>query len=282
MPDVEVPVTPAPAAPVVAEAPRRFEIPVLTELKAEDAPTDAPKAESPPATEEKPPEVAKDPEAEAAAKARSDRQKQNRLYKQLAEEKVRRETAERERDALRKPAEPVRDGAPDPAQFTDIGEYTKAVREHERTEAIKEHEQKQQAKASETQQNQLVEGWNKASDIGAEKYEDFDQVVGELKPNSPWTIAIMRSENAADVAYYLGTNMKEAQRIIALDPVSQILEVGRLSAKLLSTPPAPKLASKAPAPISPVGGVAVPETGITDGMEFSKFVKMRNKQLGRK
>ena len=276
MPEVvetPVPEVIAPSSP----PPQRFEIPSFTDKAAAEPIVKTPKADSPPATEEKPPEEVKDPEAEK----RAQRQRTNRLFKQLAEEKVRREFAEKELEKVRKPAEPVRSGAPDPAQFTDIAEYTKAVREHERTEAVKEYEQQKQLKQSQDQQNQLVEQWNSAIDKAGEKYEDFEQVVGELKPTTPWAIAIMQSENAADIAYHLGQNLKEAQRIIALNPVSQIYEIGKLSAKLLTTPPAPKPASKAPAPITPVAGTAQPEATLQDGMEFEKFRKLRNKQLGR-
>ena len=281
MPEVVEAPTPEVVAPVTPpEAPRRFEIPSFIDKKAEDAPTEPSKADSPPATEDKPPVVV-DPEAERQAKARAERQRTNRLFKQLAEEKVRRETAERERDALRKPEVRVAEGGPDPSQFTDIKEYEKAVRLHERDVAVREFQQQQQLKQSQTRQQALVEGWNSAAEKGAEKYEDFDTVVGDLKPTSPWAIAIMQSENAADVAYHLGTNMKEAQRIIALNPVAQIYEIGKLSAKLLSTPPVPKPVSKAPAPITPVSGTAQTETGLADGMPFEKFLKVRNKQLGR-
>ena len=270
----------APVSPPVEQSPRRFEIPSFIDKKAEDAPTDAPKADSPPAAEVKPPVVV-DPEAERVAKARAERQRTNRLFKQLAEEKVRREQAERERDALRKPEVVVAAGGPDPSQFTDIKEYEKAVRLHERNVAIRDYEEQQQIKQSQSQQQNIVEGWNAATDRGAEKYEDFDTVVGDLKPTSPWSIAIMQSENAADVAYHLGKNLKEAQRIISLNPIAQIYEIGRLSAKLLSAPPVVKRASKAPAPITPLSGGALADSNLEAVMPYENFLKVRNKQLGR-
>ena len=274
-------------APSAPERSPRFEIPEFTkqqEKAAEKPVAEAPKADSPPATgDETPPETPKtpDPEAEKAAKARADRQKQNRLYKQIAEEKVRREAAEKELEKLRQPVQPVRDGGPNPADFTDLNEYTKAVREHERKEAVKEYEQQAALKQSQVRQTKLSQDWESAVDKASEKYEDFDQVVGELKPTTPWAIAIMQSENAADVAYYLGQNIKEAQRIIALDPIAQIREIGKLETKLLAAPPAVKAASKAPAPITPVSGSGNVAPQIESGMDMAKFLKLRNKQLGR-
>ena len=275
----------APAAPV--QKATRFEIPVLTELKpaVAEPPAKAPDATPPVATEEKPPEAAKpDPEAEAAAKARSERLRVNRLYKQNAELKAQYELANKELEKLRAPtvATATMSGAPDPSKFTDITEYTKAVTEWAKSENAKEITQKQQQEQVQRRQQEITESWDTAAERGAAKYEDFEQAVGELKPTSPWAIAVMQCENADDVAYYLGKNMAEAKRIIGLEPLAQIREIGKLEAKLLATPPTPKPASKAPAPINPVQGVAVPSDGITPQMDFEKFMKVRNKQLGRK
>ncbi len=69
---------------------------------------------------------------------------------------------------------------------------------------------------------------------------------------SPWAIALMEEENGADIAYHLFSDKKEFARIAALPVISQIREIGKLSAKLASAPPKAKQPSKAPAPITPV------------------------------
>ena len=279
MPDV----IEAPVPEVIAPTsdPRRFEIPSFTDKTAEAGPVvEAPKADSPPATEIKPPEVAPDPEAERAGKARADRQKINRLYKQVAEEKARREFFEGQVNAFRQSVAPQQ-GEPDFANFTDINEYKKALVEHTKARTVQEYDQYQQQRANQYQQHMFEQNWNAQVDKAAAKYDDFDTVVGELKPVSPWSQAIMQAQNGSDIAYYLGTHMREAQRIATLHPVDQIREIGKIEAKLLLTPPTPKSASKAPAPISPLSGSAHTETTLTDGMDFEKFRKLRNKQLGR-
>ncbi len=283
-PEVVAPATPAAPAPKAT----RFEIPVLTELKpaVAEPPAKAPDATPPVATEgEKPPEAAKPgPEAEKAAEARAARLRTNRLYKQNAELKAERDLYRQQAEKAQAPAAAATamEGAPDPAKFTDITEYTKAVTEWAKAENAKELTAKQQQEQVTRRQQALTESWETASERGAAKYEDFEPVVGPLEPTSPWSIAIMQCENADDVAYYLGKNLSEAKRIIALEPLAQIREIGKLEAKLLATPPTPKPASKAPAPINPVQGVAVPSEGITPEMEFEKFLKIRNRQLGRK
>lgn len=279
-PAPEVILQPSPPAP---DAPKRFEIPSFTEKKVETpAPAEpvpeAPKADLPPATEVKPPEAPKtlDPEAER----RKEKLRVNRLYKQVAEEKALREAAERERDAL-KPKPQVPTGEPRMEDFTDVKEYANAVADWKVQGAIKEREAQAQAQAAESQQREIVERWESQVEAGAAKYEDFEQVVGDLKPTTPWGIAIMHASNGADIAYYLANNQKEAKRIIALPPLAQIYEIATIGAKFLATPPQPKKASSAPAPIHPVSGVAQPTTTIEPGMDFEKFRKLRNKQLGR-
>ena len=86
-----------------------------------------------------------------------------------------------------------------------------------------------------------------------DKYDDFEQVV--KNPNLPisdaMAEAIKASEVGPDVAYYLGTNIKEAARIAKLSPLLQAKEIGKIEGKLADNPTIKKTTS-APAPISPV------------------------------
>ena len=56
---------------------------------------------------------------------------------------------------------------------------------------------------------------------------------------------------APEVAYHLGANPKEAERISRLSPILQAKEIGKIEAQLAANPPVKKT-SNAPAPISPV------------------------------
>ena len=55
------------------------------------------------------------------------------------------------------------------------------------------------------------------------------------------------------MAYYLGANPKEAERISKLAPFLQAKEIGKIEAKLADNPPV-KRSSTAPSPISPGSG----------------------------
>ena len=62
---------------------------------------------------------------------------------------------------------------------------------------------------------------------------------------------IQSSDIGPDMAYYLGSNPKEAERISRLSPLQQAKELGKIEAKLADNPPVKKT-SNAPAPIAPV------------------------------
>ena len=74
---------------------------------------------------------------------------------------------------------------------------------------------------------------------------------------------IRESDLGPELAYHLGTNPKEAERISKLAPFLQAKEIGRIEAKLADAPPVKKTSS-APAPISPVSARKSSSTGIVD------------------
>ena len=103
------------------------------------------------------------------------------------------------------------------------------------------------------QQSEILETYHEKEEEARNKYDDFEQVA--YNPKLPITTVMAQSIQASDVgpevAYYLGANPKEADRISRLAPILQAKEIGRIEAKLASDPPVKKTTS-APAPISPV------------------------------
>jgi hypothetical protein len=133
-----------------------------------------------------------------------------------------------------------------PEQFTTTEEYVEALTT---SKAQKIVEQQQYAK----QQQELLGSYHEKEEDARGKYEDFEQVA--YNPKLPITNVmaqtIQAAENGPDIAYYLGTNPKEADRISRLTPILQAKEIGKLEAKVASEP-VTKRTSSAPAPISPV------------------------------
>lgn len=265
---------PAPAVPAAPSAP------------ATQAPQAAPADGAPSATTTadqasaaQPDEKPETPEqAEKRGKSRFER-RISRLYREAAEARAERDLYRKQLDELRpKPAADA--SAPRLENFKDIEEYADAKAKHAADSALKDHTTKQQQESQKQAQAKLNEAWSEKVENSSDKYEDWDEVVGELKPTTPWAMAIMEAENGADIAYHLGKNLKEAQRIAALPPVSQIREIGRLEAKLLAAPPQEKTPSKAPAPVKPLTGTTPAESpNLADTSDIGKWMKNRNKQV---
>ena len=204
----------------------------------------------------------------------------DRLHRERAEAQAERDFYKRQFEETRAKDAPTT-GAPKVEDFSDIEAYGAAKDKFGREQAIKEYQAQQQAETSKAAQAKMAQDWDAKTAKADAKYEDFDEIVGDLKPNTPWAMAIMQADNGEDIAYYLGKHIKEATVIVAMDPMSQIRAIGKLEAKLLAEPPKPKAAPGAPAPITPVHGTGSGEAGIKEGMSYKDFVKQRNKQLGR-
>jgi hypothetical protein len=133
-----------------------------------------------------------------------------------------------------------------PEQFTTTEEYVEALTTSKAQQIV---QQQQYAK----QQQELLGSYHEKEEDARGRYEDFEQVA--YNPKLPITNVmaqtIQAADNGPDIAYYLGTNPKEADRIARLTPILQAKEIGRLEAKVASEP-ATKRTSSAPAPISPV------------------------------
>lgn len=259
-----------PSAPSLAPAP--------AETPNEDAP---PAASGEPAQNPAEPVPAKTEPAPGEGKNRLSR-KLDRAYRERAEAQARAEFFESQLKEFQAKANPPKaEGAPRLEDFSDIQEYAKAYAEHEKQQTFKQLETRHNQQTAARQRAELVAGWEQKS--ANAKYEDFDEVVGELQPTTPWAVAVMEADNGDEIAYYLGTHLDEAKAIAALSPTAQIRAIGKLEAKLAAEPPKPLPTSKAPAPINPVSGTGAPPAPVDPKAEsFEAFMKRRNRELGRK
>ena len=164
------------------------------------------------------------------------------IGKRLAREqrKWEREQAQRAQPPVQ-PATPVA-----PEQFESTDAYVEALAAQKAEQLLAQREQQKQ-------QSALLESYHDKEEKAREKYDDFEQVA--YNPNLPITDVMAQSIQASDigpeVAYHLGANPKEAERIARLSPILQAKEIGKLEAKLAADPPVKKT-SNAPTPISPI------------------------------
>jgi hypothetical protein len=102
-------------------------------------------------------------------------------------------------------------------------------------------------------QSEAIEQYHDREEEARGKYDDFEQVAynPNIKITKVMAEAIHSSASGPDVAYYLGSNAKEADRISRLAPLAQAREIGRLEALVAASPPVKKT-STAPEPFTPV------------------------------
>ena len=102
-------------------------------------------------------------------------------------------------------------------------------------------------------QSQVLESYQEREEAARDKYDDFEQVAYNPKLSITNVMAetIQSSDIGPELAYYLGSNPKDADRIARLTPIMQAKEIGKIEAKLAAEPPV-KRTTSAPAPISPV------------------------------
>ena len=133
-----------------------------------------------------------------------------------------------------------------PADSMDPEQYAELLAERKAEELLARREQARQ-------QAELLESFHEREEEARVKYDDFEQVA--YNPKLPITDAmaqtIQASEVGPDIAYYLGSNPKEAERISRLSALMQAKEIGKIESKLADNPPVKKT-SNAPAPIAPV------------------------------
>ena len=135
---------------------------------------------------------------------------------------------------------------PSADQFESVDAYADALAFRKAEELLRDRDAKRQ-------QQEVLSAYHDREEEVRSKYDDFEQVA--YNPSLPITNvmaeAIQSSDIGPEVAYFLGTNPKEAERISKLTPYVQAKEIGKIEAKLADNPPVKKTSS-APTPITPV------------------------------
>lgn len=164
--------------------------------------------------------------------------------KRLAREQRKWEREQAQKLKAQPPAPPPEPLKPD--NFADAQAYAEAIAERKAAELLAQRE-------AEAERQATLEAYQDREEEARTKYDDFEQVAYNPKLPITETMAqtIQASEIGPDVIYHLGSNPKEAERIARLSPLLQAREIGKIEARLASSPPAKKT-STAPAPIAPV------------------------------
>jgi len=197
-----------------------------------------------PGAEDTSPETPEQSQDKPAAKSFTQEEVDALIGKRLAREqrKWEREQATRQVPPAAPPAAP----APQQDQFESPEAYAEALATRKAEELIARRDEEQR-------QATLKSAYHEREEAALDKYDDFEQVA--YNPKLPITDvmaeAIQASDIGPDVAYWLGSNPKEAGRIARLTPTLQAKEIGKIEATLAAAPLVKKTTT-APAPITPV------------------------------
>jgi hypothetical protein len=213
---------------------------MLEEVPAESLPVPEQEATAAPEAEVQSPET---PEV-AATKTFSQEELDAAIGKRLAREqrKWERDQAQRQSEQQTLRAAPTATAD----QFESNEAYAEALTLQKAEELIAKREAAKQHSA-------ILESYQELEEAARDKYDDFEQVA--YNPKLPITNVMAETIQSSDIgpelAYYLGSNPKDAERISRMTPLGQAKEIGKIEAKLAAEPPV-KRTTSAPAPISPV------------------------------
>jgi hypothetical protein len=197
------------------------------------------------------PEATAAPESEVVAETQSPEEKPAKSFSQeeldaMVGKRLARERRKWEREQALK-AQPSAESAPLPSKDSDPDAYAEALAERKAAELLARREAERERMA-------LVEAYHEREEAVREKYDDFEKVA--YNPSLPITPVMAETIQASDVgpelAYYLGSNPREADRISRLSPYLQAKEIGKIEAKMADNPIPIKKTTSAPAPIKPV------------------------------
>lgn len=211
--------------------------------------------------------------------------KEGKRAERIAYERARREAAEAELERLRQAQSPQpqawtpAQGKPDPKQFSSYEDYVEALSDwklEQRLTGLRESSDRAMREQEAVKHAQTIQA---KLTPAAQKYADFaDVALDETLPIAPPTAAFIgESELGGDIAYYLGKNRDEAEKIAAMSPAAQYRELVKIEQKL-TAPPKP---TKAPAPIEPTVGKTQVEKDPNE-MSYDEFVKWRKSQIKRR
>lgn len=179
------------------------------------------------------------------------------IGKRLAREQRKWEREQQAKQAEMQARQSVPAELPPADQFESPEAYAEALAVRKAEELIAQRElQKQRI--------QIEEAYADREEEARSKYNDFEQIAynPQLRVTDVMAETIKASDIGPDLAYWLGSNPKEADRISRLSPLLQAREIGKIEAKLSIEPPQKKTTS-APEPIRPVIARAV-NPGVVD------------------
>lgn len=231
--------------------------------------------------------AASETEGEPEPEEHTEPKKKGGFQKRIEKLSTRANLAEQERDYWKEQAlsgkSPEKKGEtgekPKPKidDFKDFDAYLDArdawVEERAVKRATSEAESKISVKSEQSQ-------WQGKLEAAREKHPDFDEVLNDANvPVSPAMHSIlMRSEEGAEMAYYLGQHPEIGRQLASLAPDAVAFELGKIAVRLAKDESAEEPAKpKPPKPPTPTGRNSTKTTRSVydEDISYKEFVKLR-------
>jgi len=245
------------------------EVQVAEEAAPEVVQTEVDQTEAPEAAEsttgqtDDQPAEGEQPEEISPSKARRERRKAEleRLRQSEAEANAKLHEQQQLRQKIAQAA--TANQPPKEEQFADYNDYLMAAgayhaarnwdeRQIRETDEQINAQREQLTQVQQQQRQEAAQNWAAQVEEARSKYADFEKVAFSAPISDQVAEMIAVSDSGADVAYYLGTNRQEAERISRLPTIEQARALGALEARLSVIQPAQQ--TNAPAPITPIKG----------------------------
>lgn len=172
----------------------------------------------------------------------------------------------------------------DPEQFQrDSTKYTRELVDWTSRRAVKAALAEQESKRvteTQAQTNARINAeWRKRREAAIQSLPDYEEVAEaqDLPITDVMAGAITVDPEGAHVAYYLGQNRAEAERIAALSPGQQLVEFGVLKAKVIAER-ASKTVTRTPPPIKPTGGAPSTTKPLAE-LPMDEYAKRREAEI---
>jgi len=175
----------------------------------------------------------------------------------------------------------LQNGAPDPEQFPAgkyDPDYHEAIAEYKAQIAIDNYKKSVSNKQKEQEIANLA--------VEAQKsYGDYDEAISDFRDHQLSSVPafndlIMDSDNPIELAYYLGKNTDDLDKLSNMSLAQAARYIGKIEAQINTsnkTPPKAQI-SNAPAPLEPLKAAASKQTKDPEKMTMSEYAAYRKSQ----
>lgn len=252
--------------------PRKTEDAVVIDDDAGDVDDDAPDSAAKPADKEaKKKGRLNERFSELTQAKKQAEEKAEKASAELKAAREAREAAERRANELAAKYEPPKPDEigpePVPEQFTDVGEYAKALKDYTADKTRRDDARAASEKAAAEERQRVADSFIKRQADFKDATPDYSEVLSnsDVKVSEEIRDAIVESDVGPQILYHLAKNPDVGESLGKMSIARALRELGKIEAKLSGDPapdrankPAASVAeiSKTPAPISPLKGTS--------------------------